>query len=261
VVVDNRPGGAANIGAEAVAKSPPDGYTLLVENSNFAMTAGMYPHLSFDKATDFIPVALIGSVPVILIANPQSPVHSVAELIRLAREKPGSLAYASCGNGAPQHLAGELFKHMEHLDITHVPYKGCAPALADVVSGQIPIGFNTAANALPYIRSGRVRALAIAGATRYAQTPEVPTLIESGLPGFDVDQWFGFFAPAHTPPEVIRTLHEAINATVAIPDIRNRMNGQGFTPLSTTQAAFDKQVHEDIIRWTRFTREADIRAD
>lgn len=261
VVVENRPGGGANIGAELVVRAAPDGYTLLVENSNFAMTAGMFPNLTFDKGRDFTPVAIIGSTPSMLIVNPQLAVRTVAELVALVRAQPGKYAYASCGTGAPQHLAGELFKQMAKLDMAHVPYKGCAPGLADLVGGQVMIGFNTAVNALPHVRSGKARALAVTGLKRFGAAPDLPTMDESGLSGYDVDQWFGFFVPAKTPAEVVKRLHAEITAAVGKPELREKMSGQGYAVITMGQEQFATLVRNDIARWTKFTKEVGIKPD
>lgn len=262
VVIENRPGGGANIGAEAVATAAPDGHTMLVENSNFAMTAGLFTNLSFDKARDFTPVAIIASVPSVLIVHPQKfEATTIAELIAMLRGQPGRFAYTSCGNGAPQHLAGELFKQMAKVDMAHVPYKGCAGALADVLAGQVPIGFNTAANVLPHIRAGKLRGLGVTSAKRFPLAAEIPTLAESGLAGYDVDQWFGFFVPAKTPADIVAKLHEEITRSVLKTDVRERMSAQGYAVVTMSQREYANLVQQDIVRWTRFTKEVGVKID
>lgn len=262
IVIENRPGGGGNIGTEVVANAAPDGHTMLIENSNFAMTAGLFTNLSFDKARDFTPVAIISSVPSLLIVHPQKvEAKTVAELITMLRGQPGKLAYTSCGNGGPQHLAGELFKQLTKVDLAHVPYKGCAPALADVIAGQVPIGFNTAANALPHIRAGKLRGLGVTSVKRFPLAPEIPTIAESGLANYDVDQWFGFFVPAKTPGEIVARLHAEITRTVQKAEVRERMSNQGFATVTMGQREYAALVQQEIVRWTRFTREVGIKID
>ena len=260
VVVDNRPGASGNIGAEYVAKSPADGYTLLIVNSSFAINPSVFKKLQFDPKADFSAVITFASVPSVIAVPVQSKIHTFQDL--LAAGKSGSApSYASCGNGTPQHLAGELLKISARIDMLHVPYKGCAPALADVLGGQADVSVNTLTNTIPYLKSNKLRALAVTSRTRSPFLPEVPTVNELGLPGYDVDQWFGILAPAHTPPEVVQKLNTEIARAIARPEIKASLAQLGFATTTSTPAEFQKLVTTDIDRWQKFATRINLLAD
>ena len=261
VVIDNRPGASGNIGAEIVARANPDGYTLLMINSSFAMNAGLYPKLPFDSLRDFTPVARVASTSGIVAAHPSLGLKSISELIVRARAQPGKIAYSSCGSGTPQHLSGELLKFMAKIDLTHVPYKGCAPALADGLSGQVPLIFNTVPNVMPHARAGRLRALAVTSGRRFSLEPELPTVAEAGLKGYDVDQWFGVLGPAGISQPVTDKLNREIVRIIGSPGLRERLIAQNFVPAPSTPAEFGALLKEDIARWSKLIRQVGIRVD
>lgn len=261
VVIDNRPGASGNIGAEIVARATPDGYTLLMVNSTFAMNAGLYPRLPFDSASDFSGVARVAYTSGIVAVHPGVAARSIAELLALARTQPGRLAYSSCGSGTPQHLSGELLKFMARVDLTHVPYKGCAPALVDGLSGQVPIVFNTVPNVMPHARAGRLRALAVTSAKRFPLEPDLPAVAEAGLKGYDVDQWFALLAPAGTSRLVLERLNREIARIIEAPAIREKLVAQHFAPLMSSPAELDRVIRADIARWSKLIREIGVKVD
>jgi len=261
VVIDNRPGASGNIGADIVARSAPDGYTLLMVNSTFAMNAGLYSKLPFDSVRDFTAVARVAMTSGIIAAHPTLNVKSIDELLSVARAQGGKLTYSSCGSGTPQHLSGELLKFMAKVTIIHVPYKGCAPALADGLSGQVPVIFNTVPNVIPHARAGRLRALAVTSGKRFPLEPELPAVAESGLKGYDVDQWFAVLGPAGIPEAVVERLNRELVRIVNLPAMRERFVGQHFVPLPSTPAELANVVRDDIARWAKLIKQVGIRVD
>jgi tripartite-type tricarboxylate transporter receptor subunit TctC len=260
VVVDNRPGASGNIGAEYVAKSPADGYTLLVVNSSFAINPSVFKKLQFDPKADFSAVITFASVPSVIAVPYASKIRTFSDL--LAAGKSGSPpSYASCGNGTPQHLAGELLKISAKVEMLHVPYKGCAPAMADVLGGQADVSINTLPNTVPYIKGNKLRALAVTSKTRSPFLPDVPTVSELGVPGYDVDQWFGILAPANTPPEIVQKLNAEIAKSVAKPEIKASLAQLGFATTTSTPAEFQKLVTTDIDRWHKFSTKVNLLVD
>ena len=249
VVVDNRPGASGNIGAEIVAKAPADGYTWLIVNSTYAMNAGLFPNMPFDSEKDLTGVATIASTPIMLVVPASSSAKGVSDLIALAKAKPGQLSYASCGNGTPQHLGGELFKRMAGIDMVHVPYKGCAPALQDGLAGRIDALFNTVPNTVPHHKAGRLRAIGVGSKKRTTGAPDVPSINES-VPGFDVDQWYVILIPSGTPREVLQRINREIDRAVARPDIKDRLIAQSFDPLSIPLDEVQPLIRNDIARWS-----------
>ena len=221
VVVDNRPGAGGNIGSELVAKSPPDGYTLEMGTvGTHAINASLYSKMPYDHVKDFVPVILVAGVPNVLVVNPSVPVNSVQEFIAYAKANPGKLNFASSGSGTSIHLSGELFKVMAGVQMTHVPYKGSAPALQDLLGGQVQLMFDNLPPSLPQIKAGKLRALAVTSATRAPALPDVPTVAEAGLPGFEASSWFGVLAPAGTPPAIVAKLHGALMTVMKDPGVR-----------------------------------------
>jgi tripartite-type tricarboxylate transporter receptor subunit TctC len=259
VIVDQRGGGGGTISAEAVAKAPPDGYTLLLATGTHTINPSLYK-TSYDLR-DFAPVTLIGSTPFVLAVHPSVPAHSVAELIALARAKPGSLNYGSGGNGTPPHLATEMLKTLAGIDIVHVPYKTVAAAITDLVAGQIQVMFTVGPAGLPQIRAGRIRGLAVSTAKRSAFAPELPTVAESGLPGYDVFGWNGVLAPAGTPKPVVAKLHDVIVGAMKQPAVLERMAGFGFEPVGNTPEQFGEFVKADIARWARVVKDSGARVE
>ncbi|CAG2148285.1 tripartite tricarboxylate transporter substrate binding protein [Cupriavidus plantarum] len=260
VVVDNRPGASGNIGAEFVAKSPADGYTLLIVNSSFAINPSVFKKLQFDPKSDFSAVISFASVPSVIAVPYQSKIRSFQELLTAGKSSTPP-SYASCGNGTPQHLAGELLKISAKMDMLHVPYKGCAPAIADVLGGQADVSVNTLTNTVPYLKSNKLRALAVTSQARSPFLPDVPTVSELGVPGYDVDQWFGILAPAHTPPEIVQKLNAEIAKTIAKPEIKASLAQLGFATGTSTPAEFQKLVTSDIDRWQKFATKINLFVD
>jgi tripartite-type tricarboxylate transporter receptor subunit TctC len=250
-VVVNRPGAGGNIGAEAVATAPADGYTLLMgNNSILATNASLYRKLPYDPEKDFEPISLIGSQANILVVNPKLPVHSVAELIALARAKPGELNYASSGIGTAAHLAGALFRTQANVDIVHVAYKGAAPALQDLIAGQVQMMFATAASVVGFINAGTVRPLAVTTLHRSTLMPDLPTVAESGLPGFEATTWHGLVAPAGTPAAVVNILHDATVKALADPAVAKSLTELGVEISPSTPDEFSKYITAEIPKWT-----------
>ena len=261
VVIDNRPGASGNIGAEIVARSAPDGYTLLMVNSTFAMNAGLYSKLKFDSVNDFTAIARVASTSGIVAVHPSLAVDSIKELIAAAKDRPGKIAYSSCGSGTPQHLSGELLKFLAKIELIHVPYKGCAPALADGLAGQVPIIFNTVPNVLPHARARRLRALAVTSGKRFALEPDLPTVAEAGLKGYDVDQWFAVLGPSGIPQAVVDTLNREIVRIVTAPALREKLMAQYFVPAPSTPEEMARILRQDIDRWAKLIKQVGIRVD
>lgn len=266
IVVENRAGGAGSVAATAVASAPKDGYTLMLSASQMvaqaaAFAAGSTAKLPYDPIRDFAPIALIGYGPIVLGVSASYPAKSTGELIALVRANPGKYSFSSCGNGSPQHLAGELFNLSAKTDLGHVPYRGCAPAMTDAVSGAVPVFFTVINNALPFVKTGKVRLLGVATLKRLPSYPDLPTIAEAGLPGFDASPWFGVLGPAGLPPQVVSKLSTSINATLAAPEVNQRLRGMLMEPASATPEEFSRIMRDELERWTRVVREAKIKID
>jgi tripartite-type tricarboxylate transporter receptor subunit TctC len=261
VVVENKPGASGNLGSDLVAKSPPDGYTLMVTANTFTMTPALYKPLPYDPINDFAPVGRVAVGNLALVVNPALGVNTVAELIALAKRQPGQLNYASPGNGTPQHLAMESFKQVAGVDIMHIPYKGSAGAVTDVVGGQVPMMVMPVHTALPFAAAGRLKVLAVSGDKRSAQAPNYPTFREAGVENLDVDLWYSVLAPARTPREVVLRLQQEIGAVLALPDIRDALIKQGLTPAPGTPDDLAALIKVDLARWQKVVTEARIAAD
>ncbi len=261
-VVDNRPGAGGNIGSELVAKSPPDGYTLLMGTvGTHAINPGLYPKMPYDHVRDFTPVILVAGVPNVLVVNPSLPVNSVQELIAYAKANPGKLNFASSGNGTSIHLSGELFKTMAGVQMTHVPYKGSAPALQDLVGGQVQLMFDNLPSSLALIKGGKLKPLAVTSLSRAAALPDVPTLAESGLPGFEASSWFGLLAPAGTPPAVVTKLNTEVAKWLASPEAKEKLLAQGAIAAGGTPEDFAKHIAAETAKWQKVVKESGAKVD
>ena len=260
-VIENRAGAGGNIGTEGVAKSPADGYTLLVASASTAINTTLIPNLPWDFSRDFAPVVLMVVNNHLLAAHPSVPASNVQELLALARAKPGAITYASYGPGSSAHLTAELFKLMAHVDLLHVPYKGAAPAVNDLLGGQVNIMFADVAALLPHLKSGKLKALGIASAKRFEGLPEVPTIAESGVPGFEAGGFLGLVAPAGTPPAVINALNAAGQKSLAMPDVRERLLALASPPVGGTPEQFGQHIKREIDKWARVIRAANIKPE
>lgn len=258
VVVDNRPGANTIIGMELVAKAAPDGYTLIMTGSTVAINAALNPRLPYDSLRDFAPVSQVATTPLLVAVHPSVPAASVKELIALAKAKPGQLNFPSAGVGNISHLAGELFNVTAGVHLVHVPYKGTAPATADLLAGRVSVVFNSAFATLPYVKSGRLRALAVTGRTRSQLLPAVPTVIESGLPGYEAGTWYGVLAPAATPSTVIERLHAEIVKALSMDDVRHRLIEDFLDPVGSTPQEFSAMIKIEISKWSRVVKSAGI---
>lgn len=262
VVVDNKPGASGNIGSDSVAKSPADGYTLLIAANNvMSMNPALFAKMPFDSVKDFEPITLLGVVPVVLAINPEVKVTSVKELVAAAKAKPGGLRYASSGKGSPQHLSAELFKSMTGTDIVHIPYKGAAPAVTDLLGGHVEMQFGAINSLLPHVKAGRLRALGVAGAQRVSALPDVPTIAEAGVAGYESDIWIALVAPAKTPPAIVNLLNAEVRKALAAPDVQQKLSEQAIEPRTSSPAALAKLVSDDLKRWSRVVKDAGIQPE
>ena len=259
VVIENRPGAAGNIGAEAVARSAPDGYTLLMATTGvMAINNALYKNMSYDASTDFDYVLLVASITNVIIVAADSPLRNVAELIAAAKRSPGSLSFASSGAGSSTHMSAELFKIMASVDLLHVPYKGSGPAMPDVITGRVSMMFENMPGAISHIRAGTVRALAVTGLRRTSALPEIPTVSESGVPGYESLSWSGIAVSAGTPRDVVARLNREINAILAAPDMRQKLADQGAEAVGGTPEAFAEHAKRERDKWSRVIRDANI---
>ena len=250
VIADNRPGAGGNIGVELTAKSAPDGYTIVMGHiGTFGVNPTLYPKLPYDPIKDFQPVTLIAMVPNMLAVNPSLPAKSVRELIALAKAKPGSLNFGSGGNGSAAHLAGEYFKLLTKINIVHIPYRGTAPAVTDLISGQIGMIITGVPALLPQFKAGRVRGLAVATAQRLTLLPDLPTIAEAGVPGYEATQWYGILVPAATPRAIVNKLHDGIVQMLARPDTKERLAAEAAVPVGNTPEEFAAYIKSEIARW------------
>ena len=260
VVIDNRGGAGGAIGGDLVAKSAPDGYTVMLDASNHAQNPALRK-MPFDTLRDLAPVSLLVKVPNVLVVNPSAPMKSVADLIAQAKAKPGGINYASSGNGSAQHLAGELFASMAGVQITHVAYKGGGPALTDVMSGHVPVFFASLASSLPFIQGGKLRALAVTGKMHSPALPQLPTVAEAGLPGYEVYEWNAVFVPAGTPAPVVERLSKEFAATLKDPEVRTRLEALGAEVIGSSPAELDSFRRAEITKWTRLAKDNKIQVD
>jgi len=261
VVVDNRGGAGGNIGAELAAKAAPDGYTLFMASATQAINVTLYSHLTYDLAKDFVPISLVATLPYTLVCNPGLAATSAKALVQLAKEKPGQLNYSSAGSGTGTHLAMEMFKTAAGINIVHIPYKGSAPAVTDLLGGQVQLMFGNTASVLPQIKAGRLRALAVTGLKRSLLLPDVATVAESVVPGFEVIQWYGVLAPASTPPRLITRLHAEIAKATQKPELKDRLHAEGAEATSNTPQQYTAFIRAEIAKWAKAVRESGARVD
>lgn len=260
-VIENHGGAAGVIGAELVAKSPPDGYVVLLDASAHGVNPSLQPHLPYDTMKDLAAVSLLVRVPNVVVVTPSLPVNSVAELIALAKAKPGQLSFGSSGTGSAQHLAAELFKVQAGVDMVHVPYKGGSAAMVDVMGGQVPVMFTNMASALPHVKAGKLKALATTGSHRPSALPNLPTVAETGLKGYEVYEWNGLFVPGGTPRVVIERLHEATVKALHQADVREHLVGLGAEVVASTPAELDRYRGNEITKWAAIIKQANIKPE
>jgi tripartite-type tricarboxylate transporter receptor subunit TctC len=259
VIVDNRPGAGNVIGSDIVAKAAPDGYTILLTYTDHVFNPFLHAQMPYDTVKDFTPIGLIGSVPLLLVTRPDLPVKTVADLIALAKAQPGKLNFGSAGAGTSLHLAGELFKAMARIDVVHVPYKGTTPAFVDLMGGQIQFLFPTSVSAASHVQSGKLKALAISSAQRAPNLPNVPTIAESGLPGYEASIWYGMLAHAGTPAPVIARLNAELHKALAAPEVRAKLVDNGFTITPSSPEEFGRKITSELERWGKLIKEANIK--
>ena len=261
VVVDNKPGASGMIGADMVAKAAPDGYTLLVNASIHVINPSLYPKTTYDAIADFAPVSNLADVPLVLTVNPKLAARSVKELVALAKSSSAPLAFASAGNATSQHLSAEAFKMAAGVDLLHVPYKGSAPALTDLIGGQVQLMFDSLPSSMPFIKSGAIRPLAVTTSKRSSALPEVPTLAESGFPGFGISTWYGMWAPAATPPAVVQRLSREVAAIVRLPEVRERFGALGAEPVGNAPDEFAAFAKAELTKWNGIVKRSGAKVD
>ena len=262
IVIENKPGAGGNIGAEAAARSPADGYTLFIGfNATHGANLALFGKLSYDPVGDFAPISLLGAVPNIISVHPAQPVNSLAELVALAKAKPGQLSYASSGNGTSTHLAAELFKAVAGVDIAHIPYKGSAPAVTDVIAGQVPVLMDSVASSTAHVKAGKLKALATTSPKRLLVLPDLPTVAESGYPGFQSTAWVGLLAPAGTPKAIVEQINAAVLKVMALPETRERMAGFGAEITTSTPDEFAAHIRTEMAKLGKVIRDANIKVN
>jgi tripartite-type tricarboxylate transporter receptor subunit TctC len=259
VVIENRPGAGGNIASEFVARSAPDGYTMYITAAGLAVNRYLFESINYDPLADFAPVTLICLFPNVLVVPNSSPLRSVGDLVAQAKGEPGKLTFASPGHGSSPHMSAELFKHMAKVNLTHVPYRGASPAYTDVIAGRVDCTFAVMASGLPLVRSGQLRALGVTTAARVATAPEIPTIAESGVPGYDTSSWFAFFVPAKTPPEIMAKMHTDTVAVLAEPQIRAKLDALGVVVVGSTPEQLGAHLKAEMERWAPVIKAANIR--
>ena len=258
VVVDNRAGASANLGAAVVAKAAPDGYTLLLANANYTINPSLFKSLPFDPVREFAPVTLLANVTNVLAIHPSIPAKSVKELISFAKAHPGQLNFASPGNGTSSHLAGELFRQVAKIEVVHIPYKGATPAITDLIAGQVSFTMASVLSVLPYAKQGRLRMLAVTTAKRSGALPDIPTISEAGLPGFEVSNWYGILATGGTPRPAVDRLNSELARIARVPDLAEKLAAQGADPATGTPEEFERFIQAELKKWSAVVRSAGI---
>jgi tripartite-type tricarboxylate transporter receptor subunit TctC len=261
VVIENRAGAASNIGSEMVAKAPADGYTVLLGTISLSINPSLYPKLAYDPVQDLVPVTQISSAPFLLVVNANSPIRTLADLLAAAKAAPSPLNYASAGNGSGAHLFMEYFASSAGITLTHVPYKGAAPAMNDVLSGEVPLTFDNIITTLPLSKAGRLRPLAVSTKARSVAAPDIASLHELGVTGFDATSWFGLFVPARTPPEIVKRLHEETVEALKDPQVRERLLAVGSEPVGSSPAEFSRFFRAEVEKWGKVVRAAKVKID
>jgi len=261
VIIENRGGAGGSIGSEAAARSPADGYTVLFTLSSHTINPAIYPKLSFNTEKDFLPVVTIASLPQILVANPDFPAKNVKDVIDMAKAKPGTIAYASVGNGSPGHLAGAMMAGAANVKMTHIPYRGGGPAVTDVMGGQVPLLWVSIPAAANFVKAGKLKALAVSTTKRSAVFPDVPTMIESGFKDFEVDSWYAMFVPANTPKAAVDRLNAAANKVLTTPEVKEKLLNQGAEAVGGSPEALGRVVKAELVKWDKVVKENGIKAE
>jgi tripartite-type tricarboxylate transporter receptor subunit TctC len=261
VVIENKPGAGGNIASEMVARSGPDGYTMYISAAGLALNRYLFASINYDPIADFAPVTLVCLFPNLLVVPGSSPFHSVVDLIAGAKKDPGKLTFASPGHGSSPHMCGELFKYLAKVDLTHVPYRGASPALTDVLAGRIDAYFSVMASGLPLVQSGQLRPLGVSTASRVQAAPDIPTIAEAGVPGYDTSSWFAFFVPAKTPPDIIRKMQAGTAAALAEPQIKAKLDGLGLIPVGSTPEELGAHFKAEMEKWAPVIRAANIKVN
>jgi tripartite-type tricarboxylate transporter receptor subunit TctC len=261
IVIENRSGASGNIGMDTVAKSRPDGYTLVLNTIPLATNPSLFAQMPFDVSKDFAPIALIAKMPHLLITTQALPVGNMRELLTLAKSQPGKLTYSSAGNGSTFHMAGELFKYLSNTVVVHVPYRGGGPALTDAISGQVDISFPSLVAALPFVKAGKVKALAITSSSRSPLLPEVPTIAEAGLPGYEFTSWFMLLAPARTPHEIVTKINQAVTETMKSPELAERFAKEGTEIVTGSPEQAGTFLNVELTQWSRIIKERGIKSE
>jgi tripartite-type tricarboxylate transporter receptor subunit TctC len=261
IIVDNKPGASGMIGAEMVARAEPDGYTFLANASLHVINPHLYPDMRFDALKDFVPITQLAAVPLVLVVPNSLPVHSLKDLVEYGKKNPGKLNFASSGNASAQHLAGESFKVAAGIEMQHIPYKGSSPALADLVGGQVQLMFDSMPSAMPFIKAGKLRAIAVTTLKRAQALPELPTIAESGYPGFDIATWYGYWAPKGTPMAIVNQLSQAASQALKLQSVQDQYAGMGAEPVGSTSAEFAKYNETELVKWEKIVRASGAKAN